>query len=202
MLDGDRRIMALRHLARTSPDTEVSVEPLPIPIRSRMKAREAYARMQGVKNTDRVFLSRGGWLPNYGDAVVVKRLSPGSVARGERLNSIPEEYTTGRALSLCNNAEIFVPDEVLDDFRTKYPGIRFRGRNALPLRRKYPNLIMNKASLRRDEKKTFIGKVNGQDMDVVLAYGPKAEKFRKAFEPPATGSRTKTGAGSSTKNAP
>ena len=31
MLDGDRRIMALRHLARTSPDTEVSVEPLPIP---------------------------------------------------------------------------------------------------------------------------------------------------------------------------
>ena len=264
MLDGDRRIMALRHLARTSPDMEVSVEPLPIPIRSRMTAREAYARMHGVKNTDKVFLSRGGWLPNYGDAVVVKRLSPRSVARGERLNSIPEEYTTGRALSLRNNAEIFVPDEVLDDFRTKYPGIRFRGRNALPLRaygladriaalknklmeraglgktaaendvaradarfrrmfgrnarmvgsealginvpgnsdidvfvpykreaayrraldrlpRKYPNLIMNKASLRRDEKKTFTGKVNGQDMDVVLAYGPKAEKFRKAF---------------------
>lgn len=40
---------------------------------------------------------------------------------------------------------------------------------------------MNKASLHRDEKKTFTGKVNGQDMDVVLAYGPKAENFRKAF---------------------
>lgn len=49
------------------------------------------------------------------------------------------------------------------------------------LPRKYPSLVMNKASLHRDEKKTLTGKVNGQDMDVVLAYGPKAENFRKAF---------------------
>lgn len=134
MLDGSRHIMALRHLARTSPDTEVSVEPLPMPIRRRMKAGDAYERMRGVKDTDRVFLSRGGWLPNYGDAVVVKRLSPRSVVRGERLNSIPEEYTTGRALSLRSNADVYVPDEVLEEFRAKYPSIRFRGRSTLPLR--------------------------------------------------------------------
>ncbi|MBM6836428.1 hypothetical protein [Desulfovibrio piger] len=264
MLDGSRHIMALRHLARTSPDTEVSVEPLPMPIRRRMKAGDAYERMRGVKDTDRVFLSHRGWLPNYGDAVVVKRLSPRSVVRGERLNSIPEEYTTGRALSLRSNADVYVPDEVLEEFRAKYPSIRFRGRSTLHLRayglsdriatlkdklmeragfgktasendvaradarfrrmfgrnarmvgsealginvpgssdidvfvpyrresayrralerlpRKYPSLVMNKASLHRDEKKTLTGKVNGQDMDVVLAYGPKAENFRKAF---------------------
>lgn len=132
ILDGSRHIMALRHLARTSPDTEVSVEPLPMPIRRRMKAGDAYERMRGVKDTDRVFLSHRGWLPNYGDAVVVKRLSPRSVVRGERLNSIPEEYTTGRALSLRSNADVYVPDEVLEEFRAKYPSIRFRGRSTLP----------------------------------------------------------------------
>lgn len=31
ILDGNSRIMALRHLARSHPDMEVSVEPLPSP---------------------------------------------------------------------------------------------------------------------------------------------------------------------------
>lgn len=229
-----------------------------------MRAEEAYRRMRGVKNTDRVFLSKGGWLPNYGDAVVVKRLSPRIVARGDRLNSIPEEYTTGRALSLRNNADVYVPDEVLDEFKTKYPNIRFGRRSALPVRAygfrdrlaalknkimdrmglaktageidlaradrrfkrmfgrnarmvgsealgisvpggsdidvfvpyqreyayrqavkrlpvKYPGLVLNKASQGRDDKKTFTGKIGDQEMDVVLAYGLRAEKFRRAF---------------------
>ena len=69
-----------------------------------------------------------------GFKALVKRLSPRSVVRGERLNSIPEEYTTGRALSLRSNADVYVPDEVLEEFRAKYPSIRFRGRSTLHLR--------------------------------------------------------------------
>lgn len=47
---------------------------------------------------------------------------------------------------------------------------------------KYPDLHVNAASLKKPDKKTFTGSVNGRDMDVVVAYGPRAEKFKNAFD--------------------
>ncbi len=46
---------------------------------------------------------------------------------------------------------------------------------------KYPELVMNQASIEKPDKKTFTGKVNGKDMDVVIGYGGKAQRFNEAF---------------------
>jgi len=263
---GSGKIKSLRHIARETPGQELSVELLPIPVRLTLPASRAYRFMQGVKEPDKVFLTRNGYLPNYGDVVVTKRLG-GSVAKHDAMNSIPEEYTTRRALSLKNNANIYVPDEKLDEIKSQFAGYRFRpkselglqpyglsdrvsallskvrnrfvkessesdgkfkrlfGRNAqlvgsealginvpgssdtdvfVPYKRKsyfekalarmgakYPDLKMNQVSLGREDKKTFTGSVNGQPMDVVVAYGPKAEKFRTVFEMAMKGLDTK-----------
>ncbi|MBR4608798.1 MAG: hypothetical protein IKO41_21640 [Lachnospiraceae bacterium] len=256
---GSGKIKSLRHIARETPDQELSVEPLPVPIRFSMPASRAYRFMMGIKEPDKVFLTRNGYLPNYGDVVVTKNLG-GAVVRHNALNSIPEEFTTRRALSLRNNANIYIPDEKLQEVSSQFRGYKFRpkselqlqpygladrvrallskvksrfvkesseadsnskfkrlfGRNAqlvgsealginvpgssdtdvfVPYKRKlyfnralermgvkYPDLKMNRASLNREDKKTFTGSVNGQPMDVVMAYGPRAEKFRSAFD--------------------
>ena len=258
ILSNGGKIKALRHIARDTPEAELSVEPLPLPWRMNMKASDAYSRMKGIKNTDDVFLARDGYVPNYGDVVVVKQMSDRAVTPGARLNTIPNEFTTRRALSLKNNATVYVPDDQLAELKKEYRGIRFRpksefklhtyglkdrfvafkdklkqrlgfgkeasdsaykrkyGRNArlvgsealginvpgksdvdvfVPYKResafrkaiarmqeRHPGLQLNRASLKRDDKKTFSGSVNGQDVDVVLAYGPRAERFRQAFE--------------------
>lgn len=258
ILENGGKLKALRHIARDTPDASLSVEPLPLPLRMSMKASDAYSRMKGIKNTDDVFLARDGYVPNYGDVVVVKDMSDRTVSQGKRLNSIPNEYTTRRALSLRNNATVYVPDEHLSELKKQYRGVRFRpkselkmhaynlydrlvafkdkvgrrlgfgkeasdsayrkqyGRNArlvgsealginvpgksdvdifVPYKResafrkaiarmqeRHPGLQLNRASLKRNDKKTFSGSVDGQDVDVVLAYGPRAERFRQAFE--------------------
>ena len=256
ILDSDGHIKSLRHIAKESPDQPISVEPLPIPFRIQLPAENAYRFMQLTKEPDKVFLTRNGYLPNYGDVVITKRLG-GSVRSHKSLNSIPEEHTTRRRLSLRTNADIYVPDEKYDEIATAYHkyhilpksklslhayglydrmqalynkmkdrlvkegGINSRyqklfgstaqlvGSEALginvpdssdtdvfvPYKRKgyfdravahmgekYPDLHMNKASIGREDKKTFTGTVQGKPVDVVLAYGPRAEKFRSAFE--------------------
>lgn len=259
ILDSGGSVLSLRHMAQRMPDSEISVEPLPVPVRTTLRAAEAYSRMKGIKDTDSIFLTRSGYLPNYGDVVITKNLSGGTVRPGNRLNSIPEEFTTRRPLSLRHNSTIFVPEEHLDELRKAYPRLRLFPKGELMLRsfglkdragafydkvmdrlgltkqgsdedgryrrlfgrnarlvgsealginvpgssdidvfvpykrqyhfnravenmpRKYPGLVMNSVSKNRADKKTFTGRVNGQDMDVVLAYGPRAEKFRDAF---------------------
>lgn len=124
------RLESLAHLARRSPRTRVNVEPNRWD-RSRtvLQAKEALSTLSdNGKVPNRVFLTRGGVMPEYGDYVVKKQLS---APRKERiLNLIPEEHTTGRALSLKHNAELIVPDDELDTFRRRYPKLRgaFRAR--------------------------------------------------------------------------
>lgn len=254
MLSESGQIKSLRHITKDTPDALIKVEPLPIPIHKRLSARLAYDIMKYTKEPDKIFLTRNGYLPNYGDVVITKRLG-NSVREHDSWNTIPEEFTTRRRLSLRNNAKIYVPDEeyeqVVSEFgnRRIYPksklelpayGISDRakawwakirgkftkegsdaaykrlfgtpaqlvGSEALginvpgssdtdvfvPYKRrgnferalwrmecKYPDLHLNSASLRREDKKTFTGNVKGNPMDVVVAYGPRAEKFRTAF---------------------
>lgn len=252
-------VLSLRHIARRDPNAEVSVEPLPIPIRQTLPAQQAYNMMRGIKDTDSIFLTRNGYLPNYGDVVITKSLADRTVSRGRGFNTIPEEFTTKRPLSLRHNATVYVPDEHLDNFRAQYPNIRFSPKAEILLRSfglkdraaalygktlgrlrlvkeavsedseykrlfgskarlvgsealginvpgssdidvfvpyksqyqfqkalerisdRYPGLLMNAASVNRPDKKTFTGKVNGRDMDVVISVGPRAERFARAF---------------------
>lgn len=265
ILNDDGHIKSLRHIAKKNPNLELSVEPLPVPIRFTMPAEKAYNFMEGIKEPSKIFLTRNGYLPNYGNVVITKNLGD-SVRQHTALNSIPEEYTTRRELSLRNNANIYVPDENLDELAKKFSvynfkplsklelkpfGLRDRasalwnkikkrlgfnteegnslnikplsdsqyrkkfGINAqlvgsealginvpgssdidvfVPYKRKayfdkalermkerYPSLKLNAVSKKREDKKTFTGSVDKVPMDVVIAYGPRAEKFREAF---------------------
>lgn len=258
MLEGGA-IKSLRHIAEESPDMNISVEPYYIPVRREMKASEAYEAMKENKYPDKIFFTRNGWLPNYGDCVITKQLGK-SLREHDALNAIPEEFTTRHKVSLRNNADIYVPDDKLDVFaklknrfrlhprselslepygpwdRVKafahklsrkiglekdaaaYSSSQYKklfGSNAqlvgsealginlpdssdtdvfVPYKReanfnkalqrmaeRYPDLQVNAASLKKPDKKTFTGKVNGQDLDVVVAYGPRALKFKDAF---------------------
>lgn len=259
------RIRSLARIAGAAPDAEMSVEPLPVPVRRTMRAADALEAMRGIKDVDKVFMTRDGYLPNYGDAVVVKRL--GSSARPhESWNTIPEEFATRRDVSLRRNADIYVPEDEVDGLRREFSGYRIHPKSELPLRpyglsdrisawpgkigrrlglvkeggdgglsarairrfgdgamlvgsealgidlqdssdtdvfvpyrrrgnferavrrmeERHPELRMNAASLGRDDKKTFSGRVNGRDVDVVLAWGPRAAKFDEAFRNAAT----------------
>lgn len=127
------RIKTIRHLAKENPDLEVEVEPLPIPfIRQKLRAEDALSEMSGVKDVGKVFLTRNGYLPNYGDNVIVKRLSVPQ--RRTSLNTIPEEYVTGRAISVKNNAEVYVPDHRLEEWRKGFQGVVFKPKSELALK--------------------------------------------------------------------
>lgn len=47
--------------------------------------------------------------------------------------------------------------------------------------KEHPDLKMNSWSKYKQDKKTFTGKIDNQDADVVFAYGAKGEKFLNAF---------------------
>lgn len=251
------RIKSLRHIAVETPKKELSVEPLPMPVRFRMGAQKAYDLMRHLKEPDRIFLTRGGYLPNYGDVVITKSLGR-SVAPHKSFNTIPNEYTTARALSLKNNANIYVPEESISEMKSAFPKYRFLSRERLGLkpygladraeafvnkmflqskeaseygntkykrlfgtnarlvgsealginvpdssdtdvfipykhkgyfnrkleriRDKYPGLSLNEISKKRADKKTFTGLVDGNQMDVVVAYGDRAQRFANAFD--------------------
>lgn len=77
----------------------------------------------------------------------------------------------GIAVPGSSDTDVFVP------YKSRYHFDRAIER----MPKKYPTLVMNEASKDRQDKKTFTGKVNGKDMDVVLGYGDKAQRFNDAF---------------------
>lgn len=126
------KIKSLRQVAIDNPRTPISVEPTAVPIlRKSLEAGDAVDLMQGVKDVRKVFLTRGGYLGNYGENVIVKSL----VHPKERLslNTIPNEFTSGRHLSIKNNATVYVPDTKVVDYQNKYPGISFKPKSELDL---------------------------------------------------------------------
>ncbi len=117
-------INSLRHIAKSDPDKPLDVEITPLPVQVRMSAANAYGRLKALKNADKVHFTKGGYLPNYGDVVIAKRLGP-SLRRRVALNTIPEEFETTRRVSL-RDADIYVPGDQLDSLRERYRGYRLR----------------------------------------------------------------------------
>jgi hypothetical protein len=258
------QLMSLKKLMVVNPETEVSVEPNRWNrIRTSLAAGEALKIMDGRKHTDKVFLSRGGYVPSYGEHVILKQLK--SPKQHLDFNLVPEEYVTRRSLSLKHNAHVYVPDQEVFAWREKYPKTKIAPLSSIPVNRHSSSTgaktLLNKirlrthsflgidkaaaefnvthsgvkrhlsrnamlvgsselgtniddsdidvfipfknqhhfdkaksrllprlegfkespANLRRNDKFTVSGKMNGQDVDVVLAHGERALNFQKAF---------------------
>ncbi len=125
MLENGGAIKSLRHIARETPDAELSVEPTILPLRWNMKASEAYEKMKGGKDPDKIFFMKGKYAPNYGDSVITyenqKILKP-----YKSRFTLDNEFTTGRKVLLKNKGiKVYVPDEKVDELAGKYKKVRF-----------------------------------------------------------------------------
>lgn len=246
-------LLSLKQVAEQNPEHEISVEPLPLPVRMRIKAQPAYDLLSLFKEPDNIFLTKGGYVGNYGDAVITKPMAR-KMDKGTGINSIPGEYVTKKPISMGGSTKIYVPDNVLETFRQAFPQYRILPKDQLPISafgfsdrvralaekaglvkessslseyrkmfgrnadivgsealglelegssdvdifvpyssrhayemalkrmaERYPDMVMNEVSKNRDDKKTFVGTVDGKPMDVVIAYGDRARKFKQAF---------------------
>jgi len=116
-------LMPLGTLARVAPETQISAEVNAFNRkRGSMTAAElAAVQKQRGKDPSRLFLVRDKVLPSYGQYTIVKQLA--SPQLHTRLNCIPDEYVTGRSLSIRSNAQVFVPDEEVDALRQEFSGL-------------------------------------------------------------------------------
>lgn len=128
---GAGRIKTLKHVAKESPDKELSVELSPIPLRRNMAASRAVDYLGNVKDVENVYFTRGGVVSNYGDYVIAKALR--NTKESPKLNSIPNEHITSRPVSIRRKAKIFVPDNELEEWTSRYPEYsrRFMPKSAL-----------------------------------------------------------------------
>ena len=117
-------IKTLKHVAQEDPTRQLSVELSPVPIRVEMPASKAVDALSKVKTVDKVFFTRGGILPNYGNYIIAKSL--GSTKESPLFNSIPNEVVTPRKVSVLRKAKIFIPDDEIDKWRSMYPHMKHR----------------------------------------------------------------------------
>lgn len=136
------RIKALKHLARDNPDLELEVESGAggrnlgglVSAREKLRAQDAYTKMQGVKDVDNVFLTKDTLSSDsYGKYIVEKKMR--SPTLNPKMNLIANEYITPRALSLKSNATVYAPDEELEGLREKHKDILFRGHSEMNARK-------------------------------------------------------------------
>lgn len=126
------KIQHLGHLVKKDPSLQVTVEYSHLPfLRKTMAAEEALKLMHGTKVIDKVFLTKGRFLPNYGENVIIKDLT--SPTERTSFNTIPDEFVTGRALSVKSNAEVYVPDERLEEWSSKHPDTTFLPKSSLKM---------------------------------------------------------------------
>lgn len=126
-------LMSLKHLAEKLPQELVNVETglSSLAKREALPAAEALEKMMGKKDVGSVFLTRGGWMPHYGDYTIAKMM-PAPLKR-TALNLIPEEYVSKIPLSLGKeDTTIYVPGEMLDLWKSMYPQYSFAPRSQFP----------------------------------------------------------------------
>ena len=97
--------------------------------RPTMTAIEAAEAAVAKKEIDKIFLTKDGYLPQYGDYVISK-YAP-LPEKKLSLNLIPEEYATKSPIYL-NNANIYVPDDELTQWAKEYPKYKFLPKSTHP----------------------------------------------------------------------
>lgn len=177
-----KRIMALKHIARSNPELQVEVELGSNgsnlgglrSSRSTMSAAEAYEAMKGRKDVDSVFLSKDVLPPTgYGKYVIEKIMKSPKESLG--LNLIPNEYKTSRSLSTTHKTNIYVPDEELEDLQGRYSTHRF-----IPL----SQLTARKATI-GDRAMTLYNKMT-KSADLNTLYRGSESDIRRILSPNAT----------------
>ena len=119
--------------------------------------------------TDRI---SAGWRHLIGTEKTAEELSTLQVRKlfGRNARLVGSE-ALGIAVPGTSDMDVFVPYKSQAAFE----------RAVANMPKKYPELVMNDVSKGRADKKTFTGKVNGRDIDVVFGYGEKAQRFNNAF---------------------
>jgi len=127
------KIKSVSQIARDNPSVKLKVEHKDKSLdRKELKAGDADGKMTANgKEPDKIFLTRDGYLPAYGNHVIVKELSDPVKVRGK--DSHPNEYTTRRAISVNDSATVYVPKSTLKDWEKKYPKVDFLPKDRLGL---------------------------------------------------------------------
>lgn len=179
------RVETLKHIARRDPDSEIEVEPDAggknlgglASSRTIMRAEDALEHMKGTKVVDKVFLSRDT-LPNesYGRYVIEKNLK--SPLFHTALNLIPNEYTSGRALSVKHNANIYVPNDEYAALSKSNPKYNIRSIDDLEVR----------DTTLKDRLSTLARKLtkSASDETINSLYNGSERDIRKILSPNAT----------------
>lgn len=181
------KVMSLKHLARSTPEVKVSVEPGASgsnlgglsSSRETLDASDAYDRMRDVKDVDNIFLTKDTVLPEssgYGKYIIEKSLKAPTF--NDKINLIANEYKHGRALSVKNNSTVYVPDEELVDIKDRHPNINIR-----PV-----SEIEAKTSTLVDTARTLLVKTTGigKQADLQTLYSGSERDIKKILSPNAT----------------
>lgn len=131
ILTGDNRLYTLKQLAEVSPDASISVESQ---YNSTERKKDAVKRLYeealaNNKQTDAVFFTKDKYLPSYGDVLIAKDFKPRAVQENKRYTTIPDEYLRKNRYVSLRNATIYVPEDVLDKLKAKYPKANLQGYN-------------------------------------------------------------------------
>ena len=129
ILANGSRLYPLKQLAEISPDASISVEN---EYNSTARKRDAVKRLYeealaNNKQTDAVFFTKDRYLPTYGDVVIAKEFKPRAVQENKRYTTIPDEYLRKNKAVALNNAVIYVPEDVVEKLRAKYPKANLQG---------------------------------------------------------------------------
>lgn len=124
LLSGE--LKALEDIAKKSPKKLINVESgfSSILGRQNLTAAEALVKMQKNKDVGKVFLTRNGYVPAYGNHIITKNMY--SPEKRLALNTIPEEYVTKNSINLQGpDTQIYVPDESLNYWKDAFPKYQF-----------------------------------------------------------------------------
>lgn len=126
-----KKLAPLSQVARDNPNEIINVEAALTGLQARgnLGAADAAKAMANKKEIDKLFLTKDGYLPHYGDYVIGKNMA--APDKRVALNLVPNEYTTNLSVAL-NDASIYVPDEELLDWMKRYPGMSFEAKSKMP----------------------------------------------------------------------
>lgn len=164
-----------------------------------------FSKLRG--NHSKVFVTKGGYDSRYGTHVIRKRLT--APKKHSWLTLIPNEHSVAKPLSVKSNADVLVPAGELQDWKAKFPGVKFKeleaghapefsigdrvakilGQDVIKpvVQKPTPSQVSRKVLKAVGKKGTLAGSlvlgtsVDGGDVDVLVPYKSKLQ-FEKAKE--------------------
>jgi len=130
------KLMPISEIAKHLPDSPVEVERALTSFSGRetLNAAEAVKAMAGRKSIDKIFLTKDGYLPHYGDFVISRKAYLPS--KNTALNLVPDEYISSKSIDITDpSVSMFVPDEQLSNWQKEFPGLNLLPKSSFTGRR-------------------------------------------------------------------